>query len=305
MVVLGASYSIAFSPAIHPQCPRGSDGGLIMQRAHATLSDQVKLRQDDTEEGAPPRKVRVEDVLIESAPDLEESIRARIHDRLPENGLVSDSDWIDVVQENAEEVLQDNGYFGAKVSARARVLSQDDAEEQVSVYCQVAEGQQYHLDNIGFTGVHAFPPSELRSRISLSDGELFDLSKLRKGIEAWTSLYGTQGYLNFTASPDIKISDDRQLISVVIEVEEDKQFTVGSVEVLGLDQQLSSHGLKIKLKRGDVFNSKFVEDFFKDNKPLLPAKVSHWRNVEIKQDAEDDTVAIVFDLRPCPQPTSQ
>lgn len=276
-----------------------------MQRAHATLSDEVKLRQDDTEEGAAPRKVRVEHVTIDGAPDLEESIRARIHDRLPENGFESDSDWIDAIEENAEEVLRDNGYFGAKVSAQARVLSSDSAEEQVSVYCQVAEGRQYRLGDIRFTGVHVFPPSELRSRVPLSDGDLFDLGKLRKGFEAWTRLYGTLGYINFTASPDIKISDDRQLISVVVKVEEDKQFTVGSVEVLGLDQQISSHGLKMKLKRGEVFNSKFVEDFFNDNKPLLPTDVSPWQNVEIKQDPEDDTVAIVFDLRPCPQPTSQ
>ena len=98
-------------------------------RARSTLPSEMKDMQNGTEEETLHTKVRVEEVTIEGAADLQESIRARIDDRLPEDGFKSDSDWIDFLEETAREVLQDNGYFLAKVSAQPRVLSSDSAEE--------------------------------------------------------------------------------------------------------------------------------------------------------------------------------
>ena len=60
----------------------------------------------------------------------------------------------------------------------------------------------------------------------------------------------------------------------------------------------------MKLKPGDIFNNAFVEDLFKDNQPLLPSDASPWRNVNIKQNPRNETVAIVFDVRPCTDPSS-
>jgi outer membrane protein assembly factor BamA len=305
LVILGVSSLIAFPPAIRPQCPRGSESRLRIQRAHAPLSEEVKLRQDETEEGAPLRKVHARDVTIEGAPELEGSIKGRIESWLPEDGFESDEDWIDAVEQAARDVLRDNGYFRAKVSARAHVLSRDSAEELVSLDCQVTEEQQYRLSDIQIDGAHVFPAEGLRSRVPLDDGDIFDLGKIRKGLEAWTRLYASLGYINFTASPELKVSEDRQLISVVFNLEESHQFRVGSVKVVGLDREDSRQALKMKLKPGDIFNNDFVDDFFKDNKPLLPADVSRWDNVEIEQDPKNDTVSIVFDVSPCPQPSVQ
>jgi outer membrane translocation and assembly module TamA len=303
LMILGAGSWIAFLPALDAQCPRGSEGSLIMQRAKTPLPEEVRNRQGETEEEAPARKVHIEDVIVDGTPGQEESIRARILRWLPEDGYDSDSDWIDWVKENAQAVLQENGFSEAKVTTQARVLGGDAAEEQVSVYCQVREGPQYRLANIQFTGAHAFSPSELRSRFPLSDGDLFDISKVREGLEALTRLYGSRGYINTTATPDLRPLRDRQLMSVVFNVEEGSQFRVGSVEVVGFDRQISS--LKIMLKVGDVFNANFLDDFFQDNKALLPAGVSPRENVQVKQHLGDATVAVVFDLRPCLQPSGQ
>jgi hypothetical protein len=92
-VLVGAIFSIVFPPEIQAQCPRASEGRLVLRRTHATLPDEMKDMQKEAErEEASHPKVRVEDVTIEGAPDLEESIRALIDDRLLENGFESDSD---------------------------------------------------------------------------------------------------------------------------------------------------------------------------------------------------------------------
>jgi hypothetical protein len=128
-VLVGTSFWMASSPVIHAQCPQRSDDRGITQQAHATLSGEL-------EEEAPALHVLVEDMSIDGAADLEESIRARIGDRLPEDGFASDSRWIDALQEIAREVLRDNGYLLGKVHAQARVLSRDSVEEHVSVRFQ-------------------------------------------------------------------------------------------------------------------------------------------------------------------------
>jgi hypothetical protein len=54
-----------------------------------------------------------------------------------------------------------------------------------------------------------------------------------------------------------------------MELDQQKQFRVGRIEVLGLDRNKETL-LKWKLKPGDVFNVELFEDFFKDNKSLFP-----------------------------------
>lgn len=294
-----------FPVTLHSQCPRGNQRRIVTNPNDSSLGDGAKPLQSETGKAASRRRVRIEEINITGAPGLEESIRARILDGKPENGFESDTDWDGIVRYVAELALADHGYCDAAVSAESRVLSRDGAEELVSVYIQVLQGQRYHLGSIHFTGAHAFPPWELRSRFPLADGQVFDISKIREGLEALIRLYGTKGYINFTASPTLTPSRDHRLMSVVFDVDEGTQFRVGSVQVLGLDAQVSSGDLNIKLHRGDLFNSGFVEDFFQDNKSVLPTGVSSRQNVEIKQNLRQGTVAIVFDLRSGPQDSSQ
>ena len=139
----------------------------------------------------------------------------------------------------------------------------------------------------------------MRKQFALRDGDV-DLQKIRQGLEALRRLYGTWGYINFVASPEIQADNTHQRISVLIEVEEGKQFRVGSVEVLGLDQETVDSVLKAKLRPGDVFNPKLVEEFSKKNKPLLPPDASPRDDMQLKQDGRNGTVAIEFDFRSCP-----
>jgi len=76
-VLIGTGSLIAFPPAIHAQCPRGAGGKVVIQRAQTTLPDEMRDGQNETGEEAPHPKVRVEDVTIEGAPDLQESIRRK------------------------------------------------------------------------------------------------------------------------------------------------------------------------------------------------------------------------------------
>lgn len=281
----------------------------------------------------PARHASVDDVTIDAAPDLEGLIRTKVETWVEQNPLddagevdvtldagdperlaamkakgdedlkrhaaEGDSDWIQALQELVRDILRDNGYWRAQVTIEKSVFATDGDQDHVSLAIQASEGNQYRVGDIQFKGGHVFSSGQLRSQIPLREGEIFDLGRLRKGVENLTKMYDPLGYINFIASPDTEIDEAQQRISVTFELEEDKPFTVGQVEVLGLAGDAFENGLKMRLKTGDPFNPRLVDEFFSDNKGILPPLASQ-ENVQIRQGLVNNTVDVVFDFRSCP-----
>ena len=73
------------------------------------------------------------------------------------------------------------------------------------------------------------------------------------------------------------------------------------MQILGLIyDQSPTHVLKLEIGPGMVFSNKLVEDFYKQNKAILPADASPREDTTITQEARTHTVAIQFDFRGCP-----
>ena len=226
-------------------------------------------------------------------------MKAEAEEDLKRHAAEGDSDWIEALREVVRDILRDNGYWRAQVTIEKIVLTADADQDHVLLAIRASEGIQYRVGDIQFKGGRVFSPWQLRSQIPLREGAIFDLGKLRKGVENLTKMYDPLGYVNFTASPGIEIDEAQQRISVTFELEEDKLFTVGRVEVLGLASDAFENGLKMRLKTGDTFNPQLVDQFFSDNKGILPPLASK-ENVQIRQNAVDNTVEVVFDFRSCP-----
>ena len=64
--------------------------------------------------------------------------------------------------------------------------------------------------------------------IPIREGELFSVEKIRKALDAMKELYGTH---RFVVSPTTNIVDDRPRISLVMKIDQQKQFHVGTIEV--------------------------------------------------------------------------
>lgn len=282
-----------FPPVIRAQLPHRLEHCLPFP----TFADEVKdmLRQPSQQ----PPKIRVASVNF-SGEAVRETIRAQMESDLEQTSLDEDLDWLDLLRETAVRTLQRHGYFRPEVRARATVLSRDSAEQRVSLTLEVSPGPQYTLAEIHISQAHEFAADQLRKLFPLQDGDLFNLDKIRAGMEALTRLYGSHGYINFTAEPDLRPDNAHHRILLRLDLEEGEQFRVGSVKVLSLEGQLPAESLTIKLQPGDVFNSQLVEEFYRDNQSVLPADVSPREDTQITQDARAHTVAAVFDVRACP-----
>src|SRR5207245_2293331 len=103
--------------------------------------------------------------------------------------------------------LRDRGYFRAKIETEAKLLRADAHEQRYSFIIRIAAGWQYRLGTVHFVNAadpHSaitFPSARLQKLIPLAPGDVFNVSKIRQGIEAITKLYGSNGYIDATIEP--------------------------------------------------------------------------------------------------------
>jgi hypothetical protein len=109
-----------------------------------------------------------------------------------------------------------------------------------------------------------FPPEELRKRFLLNDGDVLDASKIKLGLDALDHLYSSRGYIDFAAKPETITNDKSATISLILVLDEGKQFRVGRVEAYNLDPEKEAK-LKSLIQPGDIYNSEPFGDFFRKN----------------------------------------
>jgi hypothetical protein len=273
LLALAVGISFAVCPShIYGQCPPSQ--ALAEDRVLQSVPlPKLESDQHDAGQDALHGKAQFKDVTIEGAPDLQDSIKAEIDDRLKQWGSKINSDVVGALAEGVRDVLQNNGYFHAKVSTETSVSNADPAAEQVSLTFRVSEGQEYRLGQIQFANA------------------------------ASSRLYDSVGYINFTASPVLSIDNTHQRISVTFKIAEDEQFRVRSFKVLGLNPE-NSDKLVIRLKPGDIFNRNLIGEFYKDNQSVIPGDALLCKEIETNQDNINHTAAVVLDLRGCQEPPS-
>lgn len=293
LALLGATCAILSAPAIHAQHPPE----LTPCLSRPAVANGIRGTQAEAAE--PREKVYVIKVTYEGGNGLPESAKARLTRRVEQPTFDDTDGWPLYVSEVVKDAMQDHGYFKATVRPQVGVISSGPMGEQVWVTFHIIQGFQYRLAQVRFTQATVFPVAELRKQVPLRDGDIFDISKIRMGIDALTKLYGAHGYINFVAMPDIRTDNTNRSISVLMQLDVGRQFRVGSVRILGLNRPVSD--LKLQIKPGTIFHRSLIVEFYKQNESLLPADASPQEDTTIKQNPYTYTAAILFDFRACPK----
>jgi outer membrane protein assembly factor BamA len=191
--------------------------------------------------------------------------------------------------ERARYSLQREGYFKADVSLND-VRPIDLIGGTIAVTLAIKEGQQFHLQQIGFSGNKELPESQLRQQFEIADGDVFDVEQIRKGLEQLRRLYVMRGYINFTPVPNTEADEDRAAVTLKIDCDEGKQFHFGRLAVAGRELH-PGDGERIlaawKTPEGSVYDGALVEDFWKDIAPFLPPGWKIEQHLEVRQKRAD------------------
>lgn len=206
-----------------------------------------------------------------------------------------------VTEEGLERVRrgwQDRGYFKVQASAETKILTSSPVDQLIAMSVHVDEGQRYSLKGIRFKNNKAISRADiLRGLFPIEDGEIFSRDKIASGLENLRKAYGELGYVNFTSVPDTHFDDENRLISLIIDVDEGKQFRIGSVNVQGIEGPLREELLKT-FTVGQIYSSSLWEASLLKYAGMFTecgCPDSGQRHLNEKS----GTVMLTLDFRPC------
>jgi outer membrane protein insertion porin family len=179
-----------------------------------------------------------------------------------------DSSKLDEDAERVRDALQHSGYFKAIVEDPQTKLRDTSGGLHVpfvkgkggkvmDITIALTEGQKYRLKAITFKNNKAIvDTTKLRAQFPIKDGDTFDTHLLQKGTENLRKAYGTLGFINFAAVPTFDIDDENKLITVNIDADEGKSFSVRRIEFQGntttRDRVIRR---ELMVQEGQVFNA--------------------------------------------------
>src|SRR6266849_1730038 len=254
-------------------------------------------------------KITIIGVEFESETPFSDALRAQLVEDIEHSELwvtpeEPDSSWVSQALNPLREAIRSQGYFRTNEEGTTYLVRAEAKERLYVLRVTIDRGPQYRLGNLWFASASESPlvitDASLRQQIRLHKGDLFDLSKIRDGLEAIGRLYGSKGYIDATPEPDTTIDESGSRIDLLIKVDEQKPYRIAKIEVLGLGPAAQKY-LRVPQETGDVFNSILWRGFFKGNGPHLPADASPDKNLRMQRNVGNATLVITFDFRPCPQ----
>lgn len=213
--------------------------------------------------------------------------------------------------ERVRDAYQQKGYFKALVQDPKTEIRdtgggfhipfiQKGGGKAVDITVPVDEGARYRLQQITFkNNVAIRNTAALRRLFPMRDGEIFNTSLVRKGLDNLRQAYGDLGYINFTPVPNTNFDDDKKLISLEIDVDEGKQFYVRRIEFQGntttRDKVIRR---ELALEEGQVY-SKRLWDFsiLRLNQLGYFEALKPDQDTEVKQNVQDSTVDLTLKVR--------
>jgi outer membrane protein assembly factor BamA len=276
---------------------------------YPTLAQEIRDMQP-ADPVAPAVTVRVNRVEFDRQNGIPEDAKEEISAELRNHVFQRDAHiaYLDDLASEIAEVavrgaLQNRGYFKATPAAKLTTTGNQGTEISVAAIISAEPGPQYRAGDIRVESADGsslqFSPAVLRGLIPLQTGDLFNVGAIRTGLDNLRRAYAREGYVDMTAEPVTEIDEAHETIDTVLRINQEAQYRIGSIELLGVNAATQQKLLKSLPKSGEIFDGTRIEDFLKVNRSILPPDVSK-DDVNVSRDLKARTVAILFDFRTCP-----
>jgi hypothetical protein len=253
---------------------------------------------------APIRRVTFQNASLLPAQTRKQIVSAVRAQRIPAGSIAADASGLaEEVSERVRAAYQDDGYFKVQVSAKAVAVAKSPKPRYDIEIDVLEEGKQYRLGDLRVIHMTAFPEQQLRDLFPVQRGEIFSREKIGKGLEGLRDLYGSQGYINFTAVPNTVFEQSNACIGLEIDVDEGKLFHWGNLHLAGMrDQDAQSllqawGGMQGRLYTPDDLTlPRFLGKFFR---PLRKgSRVSDYATAKVDEHAGTVDIYLNLTLNP-------
>ncbi|MGE5111732.1 MAG: POTRA domain-containing protein [Acidobacteriaceae bacterium] len=236
----------------------------------------------------------IEDIHVSGTRSLDTSQLSEIIGPLNQMKI---NDGEEEIRERIRFQFQEHGYFDVRIES-LRIKKVDPLVSPIPVWvdADVREGVRFRFGEIQFTGNHALTADDLRSAFPIRTGEFFSRGKIGSGLESIRRMYGELGYIDMTCIPDTTKGDGT--VGLHIEIGEGPQYRMGALQFAGNSNLAEQLRPRWTLEAAEAFNSKYLDDFFKQNESLLPSDFVVNQSVTIARNCRDNTVTVFVELGP-------
>jgi outer membrane protein insertion porin family len=221
-----------------------------------------------------------------------------------------DSSKLEEDTERVRQAYRDKGYANAAVEEPKTQIRDEGGlnwftfrprkGKRIDIQMTIEEGGRFRLGTITFTGNKQITNLKaLRAQFPMKDGDWFNATAIGKGMDNLKKAYGGLGYINFGVVPHIDTDDKKKTVSMVIDIDEGKQFFVSRIEFQGntitRDKVIRR---ELMLDEGSVYNSQLWEYSLLRLNQLQyfdPLKVD--QDSEAHQDPDAGTVDLLLKVK--------
>jgi outer membrane protein insertion porin family len=182
------------------------------------------------------------------------------------------------------------------------ISSKDDT---LRIIVPVTEGRVFRVGTLKVEGNSIFSEQQILAYLGLKPGEVADGKRLQEGVyENLKNVYGSQGFVNFSAEPEPEFRDNpanpsEGIVDITIRIDEGKQFTLRRLEFTGntftRDRVMRREFL---LNEGDIYNSRFLDiSVARLNQTQYFDPIDKDQDVEIRTDEEQGDVDLLVKIK--------
>jgi outer membrane protein insertion porin family len=126
----------------------------------------------------------------------------------------------------------------------------------------VNEGQSYELGKVAIDGPSPLAPDVLLKAGDFKTGDVANFDKVSQGLERIRLAMRRAGYLEAKVASERKIDNDKKAVDVAVQIEAGPQFTMGKLNIVGLDLNGEFEIKRIwTMKEGKPFNADYPDLF--------------------------------------------
>ena len=154
---------------------------------------------------------------------------------------------------------EQRGYLAASMAAPVYEL---DAQRQTGkIVIPIEEGPVFRVGTLQFTGNTALTSDDLRAGLPLETGGVFEPARLEPASTALKLKYGQLGYGDADIDYEIARHDERASVDVSFQVIENKQTTIGAVNVEGNRRTSAEFARgRMRVASGEVANTALLRE---------------------------------------------
>jgi outer membrane protein insertion porin family len=195
--------------------------------------------------------------------------------------------------ERVKEILLNKGYLNVQVGLPTVELTED--KKWFIITYNVSEGEPFTVAEVGFRGYTVFEEAELREKLKIKDGEIFQRAKIRDEITRLTDMYGSKGYAFADVVPNVNPNNEERTASIILSIKEGEMMRIRQININGNDKTRDNViRREIRVDEQDVIDTPSLKRSFQrlnnlnffETVEILPAQIDADKvdlNVRVKE----------------------